>query len=402
MKSDIILGFVGDPHFGASYSIGTIDKNTQLNSRLLDFAKTFNDTIDKFVAHKVSHVVILGDVFDGKRPSSAQLNTFSKCLSNVVNHGMEVVIISGNHDQQRAISTTTVDMFNLLNLPSVYVYSDLAIHAIKDTNINLVLLPFKDRRMLGVLNNTHAVAKIKAQFDEITKDVTGKKIVCGHFMIDEIAPGVSSDHSMNEIVLPSNMFSDCDAVIMGHVHKHKVIRKKNPMVMYSGSMDKKSFGEKDYKNVSIVLDTNKPNEPKILPSAVRALKEAKFDYSNKEHFGKKIMAKITADLEQWSKKNDLGGAIVRVSLVVRDSDKHYINQKEIEEIVKNKNAGYVLTPRISSITSRKLRNKNITEVSDSTSAIIDFINTTKETDSFKKKMVEVAARIIKNVDCEEK
>ena len=54
-----------------------IDQKTQLNSRLLDFSNTFNGIIDKFASRDVKIVVLAGDIFETRRPTSAQLNVFS-------------------------------------------------------------------------------------------------------------------------------------------------------------------------------------------------------------------------------------------------------------------------------------------------------------------------------------
>ena len=46
---------LGDTHFGVGYSIGKTDKHRRLNSRLLDFSKTFDYVIDHMVSNDIHH-----------------------------------------------------------------------------------------------------------------------------------------------------------------------------------------------------------------------------------------------------------------------------------------------------------------------------------------------------------
>ena len=87
------IGIIGDVHIGASYSLGKTDPETQLNSRLLDYANTFNFIIDTFVKNKVSTVILTGDVFESKHPTTAQLNIFSKCLKRATDFGLKVPLL---------------------------------------------------------------------------------------------------------------------------------------------------------------------------------------------------------------------------------------------------------------------------------------------------------------------
>src|SRR5690349_5989057 len=139
------IGVIGDTHFGAAYNIGRTDADTQLNSRLIDFSNTFNGIIDRFVSKGVEILVLTGDIFETRHPSSAQLNAFSKCLKRAEALGLEIVIVVGNHDQQRHIDTTTVDIFNHLEMPNISVFPNIGIKTFKDEHgkeFHLVLMPY--------------------------------------------------------------------------------------------------------------------------------------------------------------------------------------------------------------------------------------------------------------------
>jgi len=166
------IGIIGDTHFGAGYNLGKLDPRTQFNSRLIDFTDTFNQIIDMFVERDVKLVIITGDVFETRHPTSAQLNAFSKCVQGAINKGLEIAIVVGNHDQQRTISTTTVDIFDSLETPGISVYPNFGIHTTRDehgNNINCVLMPYRDRRMMGTKTNADAIKEIENKLKELHK-----------------------------------------------------------------------------------------------------------------------------------------------------------------------------------------------------------------------------------------
>ena len=137
------IGIIGDTHFGAGYNLGKTDPKTQFNSRLLDFIHTFNSIIDEFISRDVRMVVLTGDIFETRHPTSAQLNAFSKCVQRAIKKNLEVVIVVGNHDQQRTIATTTVDFFNSLETPGMSIYGNFGVHTVKDecgNNVNFILM----------------------------------------------------------------------------------------------------------------------------------------------------------------------------------------------------------------------------------------------------------------------
>lgn len=397
------IGVIGDLHMGGAYNLGKLDQRTQLNSRLLDFSNTFNNIINDFLKRNVEVVLLTGDIFDTRHPTSAQLDVFSKCAQRAISKNMKIVVVVGNHDQLRTISTTTMDVFNSLKLSDIVVYSDIGVHNIKDKNgrdINLILMPYRDRRMVGATTNAEAVAKLQNELQLISKDLTGLKIVVGHFMIDKAITGQGGEiFSMSELVIPSSIFKGFDVVVMGHVHKFEVIQRRKPLVVYPGSMEKITFGERHHTKVSIVLDTNEIDNPEIIKSNIRNLYKMEFDYIDSDKYYKhQITDRIILDIERFHMKCNLKGAIVEIVVKVKENDLYYINQKRIKEYILNKKVKHLLSPQISTVSLRKLRNKNITETSGGKKAMASFVNSLNETDNVKKKLLKFANNIIEAVE----
>lgn len=396
------IGIIGDTHFGAGYNLGKLDQDTQLNSRLLDFANTFDSIVNEFMKREVKIVVITGDIFETRHPTSAQLNAFSKCIQHAINNNLEVVVVVGNHDQQRTISTTTVDIFNSLKTPGISIYSNFGVHEVKDefgNNVNFILMPYRDRRMTGAKINSDAINEIKEELNELCKDLDSPKIAVGHFMMDKSITGENPDSfSINELILPLNIFDDFDVTIMGHVHKHAILS-KNPLIMYSGSMEKISFGEKHHIKVTIILDTNNILNPEIIKTKIRNLYEMNFNYTEGEkYFKNQITDRIILDIKKFNMRWNLDGAIVKLIVKVKENDFYFVNQEKIREYILSKKVKHLSTIEISSVKFRKLRNKNITENVGGKKAMASFIKGLIEPEEIKRKLIKFANSVIEEVE----
>lgn len=396
------IGIIGDTHFGAGYNLGKIDPKTQLNTRLLDFSNTFNRIIDEFEKRGVSLVVLTGDIFETRHPTSAQLNAFMSCIQRAVDKDLDIVAVVGNHDQQRVISTTTIDIFDFFD--DISIYSDMGVYTVRDKHgekIHLFLMPYRDRRMIGTSTNTEAIEQINNELHALAKKVgEGKKIVVGHMMLDkDIGNEIPPDtFSINELILPLNMFDGFDAVVMGHVHKHDIVSEKDPIIIYSGSMEKTSFGEKHHSKVAIVIETD-PMSYEIIKTNVRCLYELNFDYTEADKlYGNSITDKMIEDIEKFNKRRNLTNAIVKFVAKVNVNDLYYVNQQKIRENLLSKNVRYLASLQVTSIAHRQLRNRNITEDISGKKAMASFIDGLLEPDPVKTRLRKYANKIITDVE----
>jgi exonuclease SbcD len=398
------IGIIGDLHYGAGFNLGRIDPKTQLNTRLLDYVKTFDSIIDTFEKEGVKYVAITGDIFDTRHPTSAQLNAFSKCVRRAIEKGMNMMLLVGNHDQQRTISTTTIDIYNSLGISGITVHSEIENIKLEHNGetANIVFMPYRDRRMVSghASSNSEAVSIIQKELSSALEGAAGKKIAIGHFMVGKAVTGQSSERfSMSELILPPVMFKDFDAVIMGHVHQHEILRTANPVMMYIGAMEKTSFGEKNHKRVSVVLDTNNLNKPKIINTNVRNLYVMDFDYtSDSKYYKHEITNQIIKDIGKFNKTFDLSEAVVKLIVRVKENDLYHVDQSRIKKFILSKNVNYLVPMQISMVSSRNLRNKNITETADGKNATKSYIKQLQETDQMKEKLIKFASTIIEEVE----
>lgn len=386
------IGFIGDTHMGEFF--GRLDSNTQIDFRLLDFMNTFDNIIDMFLSKGVETVVLMGDSFDKRNPPPIVMKSFSKCLIRAIERGINKILINvGNHDQQRHISATSVDVFKELKLPAIQVFTEIDHYSVSD-HLHLVFLPFKDRRMFDVGTKEEANKILKKQLDEKCAALKGKKILVAHQMLEKQEDSLNGEaYGLNELVLPMSMFDSFNAVISGHQHKPSVIQEK-PFIACSGSMDKVSFGERNHQKVTIIMDGNLNYE--IIPTKTRNMIEVKLDYTDATH-KKTINSKILKDLEEFDSKTPLNDAIVKVSVRVRENDSYFVSQSKIREFIMGKNIKHCSSVFVSSVNVRQLRDNEINETVSAKKAMESFINNLSESANMKEKLIAIADKIIKEV-----
>jgi DNA repair exonuclease SbcCD nuclease subunit len=397
------IGIIGDNHFGAGLSLGKTDQSTQLNTRLLDYAQTFNSVIDEFERRNVKLVVLTGDVFDSRHPSTSVINIFTECLQRAIRKGLKFIMVAGNHDEQRGIGATTLDFYNALDLDNIKAFTDFGVYTINDAGhpFNIILMPYFDRQMLGggLITNNDANENIRARIAKLTTGLKGKKIVVAHFMIDRTITGETSEiFSISEIVLNLDLFKDFDATFSGHIHFPQVISKK-PFVMYTGSMDRIDLREAKHNKISVVFDTNNPSDVEIIKTKTRDMFEISLDLEQSgKSYAHETTEKILEDITKFNIAHHIADAIVKLTIKVKENDMYFVNQDRIKEYVLSKGVNYLMPIQISSMSNRQLRSKDITETVDSKVAMASFIkNLVTETEPFKKKLIKAAEFIIEEV-----
>lgn len=387
------IGIIGDLHFGSSYALGRTDPKTQLNSRLIDFTNTYNSIVDAFKEHGVETVVITGDCTDTRNPSPSVIGALSECIKRTLDKSMEVVIIAGNHDQLRTSQTTTIDFLSKLDIPGLSVFVDFGVKSFKDCH--LVLLPYRDRKQFNATSNQDATIALKNIVKKLTNELVGTKIGIAHFMVGSAPAGIDSEtFSMSEIIVPPDTFDGLDFVVAGHIHSAELLQKQEPTILYVGSMEKITFGDRNTEKRSILIDTKNLNKFQSLPTKTRQLIEVTLDYQSTKPMNQDINDKIINDLSDFTMKHDMHQSIARVVLNLHDSDMYYLNQDRIKDKLISCGVNCVAGIQAVSSSSRQPRNNGITEKDSPKKAFRAYIESLKELDTTKEDLIRMADQII--------
>jgi len=363
------LVILGDPHFGGGYSLGKIDRHSQLNSRLIDHGNTMDHVIDFMVEREASQLVITGDIFEHRRPEASQTAAFSERLARLTDHGIHTHIVVGNHDMVRAHNTTTVDMLRLLRLPNVHVWSEIDSIYCEDPRgkpgINVIFFPFRTRQMLRCVTNVNAVKYLtdRLKYEICGIEHPGPKILVGHFSLQGAKSHALSieTHAVSEIVLPLSVFKELDVTVMGHIHQHQVLSKE-PFITHIGSMERTDFGEVNQPKYFLVVDTDSGEaEYKFHPLPIRPLHDLSIDQTGATPEND-VMTDIKNSIHEYAKKHKMAGSIVRAEIVVNDRVANKVDTSELmrfffKELSVNNCVGVYSTI----VTKRQLRNSDITE-----------------------------------------
>lgn len=352
------VAILGDTHFGGGYSLGTSNQHRQINTRLIDYANTFDYVVDYMKNHNIKRFIITGDIFESRRPYAAELGLFAEKMNRLSEIGITTHIVIGNHDLVQEQSSTTVDVLKNLKLPTVNIHSD--IESITIDNFNVIFLPFRNRQMLNCSSNEEAIERINTKLIYERSKLIGPTILVGHFMIDcnDVVSHFATEIESNEIVLPKNMFNDFDGTIMGHIHGHKVLR-KNPFISYVGSMERNTFGEKDEQKHFLIFDSNDISfQFEELP--IRNLFDIRINQSESKT-GSEAFENCSNFITQYHRQNNLKNSIIRITIILNESAIAEFQTEKIHNLLKKIGVFYCVGIYTELLNTRQLRKSIITE-----------------------------------------
>jgi len=389
---------LGDTHFGGGYSLGKIDSHRQLNTRLIDFSNTFNYVVDYMIDNGVRHFIITGDVFEYRRPQASELSLFSEKIYRLSELGIHTHIVIGNHDLIQEQRATTIDVLRRLKLPKVHVYADIDSVACDDGDtsdiINFIFFPFRTKRMLDCKTNDEAVNRLSDRLRyEIRGISKGPKILVGHFMLQGTMLGntVLEGHG-GEVVLPQSMFKGLDAVVMGHIHPHQIVKKSGPLITYVGSMERKDFGDaKDHKYFLLVETCNEDIAFKFEKLPVRPVYDITIDQSLVKE---SVTNGCIRFLRDHAKRNEMLGAIVRINIFINEKSLYDLDKDMIRAFLKKLNVHNCVNIHTQVVTKRQLRKSTITERIDPLKSFIEYLDLVEDR-QMREQMRQVGSKIIK-------
>ncbi len=266
-----------DLHIGVE-NYGRPDPDTGLSTRLLDFLAAFDELVDYAIAAPVDAVLFAGDAYKSRDPSQTHQREFARRIARLAAEGIPVFMVAGNHDLPAiADRASALDIFPTLAIERVFV-SDRISTAILPTRsgpLQVVALPWIRRGQFLTRDDTRNLT-----LDQITQrlqerltnalawefqrlDPNLPAILTGHVTVSGATVG--SERSMmlgrDHVLLLSAVASPAlDYVALGHVHKHQVLG-YNPIVAYSGSLQRVDFSEEAEDKGFCVIDLDEKQPP---------------------------------------------------------------------------------------------------------------------------------------------
>jgi len=204
----MLFAHIADTHLGY--------RQYNLEEREKDFYDAFNEAVEKIIASRVELVIHSGDLFDNARPSIRALVEAKKGIKKLIDAGIKVVMIAGNHDIVMRSDA----------LPPQKLYDDVVLLTPK--NFSFVFgdvfiggLPYFPRSYRNVLLE---------KLGEIEKEAAGfeKKVLVLHQSIDKYLP---FENELGIAELPAfNYYA------LGHIHD-RIEDNFRGTLCYSGSTE---------------------------------------------------------------------------------------------------------------------------------------------------------------------
>ena len=264
-----ILHFA-DLHLGVE-TYGKTDPQTGLSTRLLDFLRALDELVDYAVEERVDLVLFCGDAYKSREPSQTHQREFARRVRRLVDAGIPVFLLVGNHDLPAAVSrATSVEIFGTLlgasegeGLGAVHVGGKPGTHVVPTAAgpVQIVALPWLTPGRFLASEGTagltidqvlermeEAVSRFVEEQGE-SLDPGLPSILAAHAALTGSLVREGSEKWMTVGRYPELLKSTLhpqlfDYVALGHMHQQQALDGTTPMV-YSGSLARVDFGEEE-------------------------------------------------------------------------------------------------------------------------------------------------------------
>ena len=241
---------LADSHLGFS-SYSRMDEHGQNRIEEMVYSG-FDQAIDKIIQAHPDAVVHAGDVFHHVRPKIKPLVVFQRGLQRLMEEGIPVIVISGNHDAPKSFSLTSP--FRLFE-------------GLRDVHI---AQRYKYERFLVGDHYFHCIPFCLEPQDYLTEfekiERSGRDVLVMHGLVESLQNRKMrsvGEHELKDSLLKS----DFDYIALGHFHGQARVANN---AYYSGSVEYFNFGECQDEKGMLLVDletgdaTNVPVKPKYM------------------------------------------------------------------------------------------------------------------------------------------
>jgi exonuclease SbcD len=279
-------------------------------------------------------VLLAGDAYKGRDPSQTHQREFARRLARLSAAGIPTFLVVGNHDLPNAVSrATAVEIFPTLGVPNIYVGSSIETNTIatKSGPLQLVSVPWPRRSGILSREETRGLSVDEVR-EEVQRRMTAAiiercqnldpgipAVLSGHVTVNGATVGTERSMMLgnDHVLMGGNMARpELDYVALGHIHKHQVLRWEQPMMVYSGSLQRVDFSEEnDDKGFCVIdLDPAAPQGQRLVDFQFHQLAARPFvtvDASIEPGD-----ADPTATVLRSIESKDVSGAVVRVRIAL--------------------------------------------------------------------------------------
>ena len=343
-----------DLHIGVE-NYGRPDAETGMSTRLVDFLTSYDELVDYAISNEIDAVLFAGDAYKSRDPSQTHQREFAKRVARLVSENIPVYLLTGNHDLPAvAERASALEIFPTLNVEQVFVCDSLNTQTIltRSGPLQIVGLPWIRRSQYLTREDTNNLT-----LDQITSRLQERLTNALNWQLESLDPNVpavlvahvtasgsvvGSERSMmlgrDHVLMLSTLASQkLDYVALGHIHKHQVLN-ANPMVVYSGSLQRVDFSEeRDGKGFCVIeLDQRKGQGQRLTTFTFQTVQARPFttidvEVQANDSPTERVLEIIRNKRNSSSAEGDIIDAIVRVRIYIPEQLATLLNDNDIRE-----------------------------------------------------------------------
>ncbi|MEM6648334.1 MAG: exonuclease SbcCD subunit D [Bacteroidota bacterium] len=338
-----------DIHLGSN-AYGRVDPKTGLNTRLLDFKRSFQFMVQRALEEDIDLFLFAGDAYRTADPTPTQQRTFAECLKPIADAGIPIAMVVGNHDHPVSYGkASALDIFSYVT-GEVHLFRkpDKQIIQTKSGPLQFLALPWPIRSMLLAKEDFRKMTPLEVRtFIETTYTQFLERAVPE---LDPALPAVLACHlsaqgaelsgsERTSLIAHEPKFTvsqlaqpGIDYVALGHIHRHQDLNAgKAPPVVYSSSIERITFKEwEETKGFVIVeIDTSgaeKQTRYTFVPTPARPFVAVYADAEASADPTTTILDAIAA--------HDIADAVVRVRYTIHEGQVGQVDLSRIREALK--------------------------------------------------------------------
>lgn len=317
---------LSDIHLGR-YKYGKMNEDG-FDSRTQDILDNIQQALDYAYINEIDTIAILGDFYHTKHPAQIFRRLLSSKFKWVLDKGIKLYLLLGNHDQGKSHGHDLVEFVELSSqIENLHVIEQAS--SIETEDSILCFMPHVNIFDLNIDSKDFFDFVIKeiARLTKIARESKKKfKYFFGHYATDKSVAGKGFDMGMDEKcsrVLPLNIFDQSvwTGVYLGDIHNPQSL---NSFCKHVGSIAIVDFGEEgETKGFLHVID----DKDKFIKVNDREFKTLSVDLS-------KNVRQSMEDFCTAVQELDLSESIVRLKVIIKTEDKNIINFTGIEEYLK--------------------------------------------------------------------
>lgn len=310
--------------------------------RFEDFCRAFARVVDFTLESEADVFLFSGDAYKTAAPEPVYQEAFARQLKRLSEAGVPSFLLVGNHDQiLKAGSTHAMSVFQSLEVPGLTVISRPEYHRVQSKSgiIQIIGLPHVTRHMLMASEKyadltANEINKVMVErvaqvlsglYEQIDPDYPS--VLTAHIMLDTARAGAEQDLMVGySMSYPIDLFIDqrLDYVALGHVHAHQVLREKDPLIAYAGSLERVDFSEEREDKGFLELDIERKKVAMRFHSiGPRPFITYELDLRKSAEPDEELFSFLSARAEE------LEGAVLRVKYKIQQSRLAELNEERL-------------------------------------------------------------------------